>query len=217
MNRNYLIWQYHNKPKALGTINSLYTSTNETFENVLNIANILDIDKAKGYALDLIGRHVGIRRVLSQVEAKEYFGFIGNKASLGFSIGKFYRNGDSLNASIRLNDDDYRFFIKAKIMKNYQSGTLENIIDSIRYLTDDNSDIIDKMDMTMNIIINKQSLNEIKLFAVKNLDILVRPIGVLYQFLILVSDAPFGFFSDYSSYGFGQGEFVRLQQIGINK
>lgn len=217
MNRNYLIWQYHAKPKAMGTINALYQVTNQTFKTTINIGDILDIDKAKGYALDLVGRHVGINRILNQAIAKEYFGFLDSETSLSFNYGEFYRNGDSLNAAVRLNDDDYRFFIKAKIMKNYQNGTLENTIDSIRYLTGENSNIIDKMDMTMNIIVNKQSLNTVKLFAIKSLDILARPVGVLYQFLILVSDMPFGFDNDHSSYGFGQGELVRLQQIGINK
>lgn len=145
--------------------------------------------------------------------AKEYFGFLDGETSLGFSDGEFYRYGDSLNKTVRLNDEDYRFFIKAKVMKNYQDGTLENIIDSIQYLTGENSNIIDKQDMTMNIAVNGNSLNSIKLYAIKFLDILVRPIGVHYRFLIITNDEPFGFSLDSTAFGFAK--FVRLQSIGI--
>lgn len=215
MSRNYLIWQYHDKPKALGTIKALYASTDETFQTVISITDLLSINKATGYALDLVGRRVGISRILNQAIAKEYFGFVDSDTSLAFGLGAFYRYGDSLSKTVKLSDDDFRFFIKAKILKNYQTGTIENIVDSVQLLTGVNGNVVDNLDMTMNVIVNAQALNTLTLYAIKNLDILVRPVGVLYQFLVLVSDEPFGFYSDNTAFGFGAGKFVRLQQIGI--
>lgn len=214
MSEKYLIWQYKDKPKAIQTIQAITSETKDTLQTILDAANILDIDNATGYALDLVGRHVGISRILSKAMAKEYFGFLDNESSLGFNVGEFYRNGDSLNASVKLNDDDYRFFIKAKILKNHQNGTLENIVDSVQMLCGKGSNVIDLQNMTMNIVVNSQSLNTITLYAIKSLDALVRPVGVKYTLLILLNDEPFGFYSDKASLGFGNGKFVRLQQIG---
>lgn len=211
----FIIWQYRNQPKALGAIRAILSETTNTFNSSFQIADILNIDTATGYALDLIGRHVGVSRVLNQAIAKEYFGFAESESSLGFDIGEFYRYGDSLNANVVLNDGDYRFFIKARVVKNYQTGTLKNIIESTRLLTGENSNVVDKLDMSMNIIVNGKSLSSIRLFAIKRLDILVRPIGVNYSFLLITNDKPFGFYADDLAYGFGIGQFTRLKTIGI--
>lgn len=217
MNReNFIIWQYRTKPKALGTIKAIYKETDLTFQNTIQIADILNIDTATGYALDLVGRHVGVSRVLPTAIAKEYFGWLEDDSALSFGIGEFYRYGDALSASVVLNDNDYRFFIRAKITKNYQNGTIENIVKSIQFVVGNNSNVIDIQNMTMNIIVNSDNLNSLTLYAISKMDILVRPVGVMYEYTVLVNDKPFGFAHDNGSYGFNIGKFVRLQEIGIN-
>ena len=213
---NFIIWQYRTKPKALGTIRAIYKETDLTFQNTVQIADILNIDTATGYALDLVGRHIGVSRVLPTAIAKEYFGWLEDDRSLSFGIGEFYRHGDSLSASVVLNDSDYRFFIRAKITKNYQTGTIENIVKSIQFVVGNNSNVIDIQNMTMNIIVNSDNLNSLTLYAISKMDILVRPVGVMYEYTVLVNDKPFGFAHDNGSYGFNIGKFVRLQEIGIN-
>ncbi|OTQ75628.1 DUF2612 domain-containing protein [Gilliamella sp. N-G2] len=217
MNReNFIIWQYRTKPKSLGTIRAIYKETDLTFQNTIQIADILNIDTATGYALDLVGRHVGVSRVLPTAIAKEYFGWLEDDSALSFGIGEFYRYGDALSASVVLNDNDYRFFIRAKITKNYQTGTIENIVKSIQFVVGNHSNVIDTQNMTMNIIVNSDKLNSLTLYAITKMDILVRPIGVMYEYTVLVNDKPFGFAHDNGSYGFNIGRFVRLQEIGIN-
>ena len=217
MNReNFIIWQYRTKPKALGTIRAVYKETDLTFQNIIQIADILNIDTATGYALDLVGRHIGVSRVLPTAIAKEYFGWLEDDSALSFGVGEFYRYADSLSASVVLNDNDYRFFIRARITKNYQTGTIENIVKSIQFVIGNHSNVIDIQNMTMNIIVNSDKLNSLTLYAISKMDILVRPIGVMYEYTVLVNDKPFGFAHDNSSYGFNIGKFVRLQEIGIN-
>lgn len=217
MNReNFIIWQYRTKPNALGTIRAIYKETDLTFQNIIQIADILNIDTATGYALDLVGRHIGVSRVLPTAIAKEYFGWLEDDSSLSFGVGEFYRYGDALSASVVLNDNDYRFFIRAKITKNYQNGTIENIVKSIQFVVGNNSNVIDIQNMTMNIIVNSDNLNSLTLYAISKMDILVRPVGVMYEYTVLVNDKPFGFAHDNGSYGFNIGKFVRLQEIGIN-
>ena len=217
MNReNFIIWQYRTKPKALGTIRAIYAETDNTFKNVVQVADILNIDDATGYALDLVGKHVGVSRVLPTAIAKEYFGWLKDKTALSFGIGEFYRRGDALHASVVLNDSDYRFFIKARITKNYQNGEISNIVKSIKYIIGKHGNIIDAQNMTMNVLVNSDQLNSLTLYAISKMDILVRPIGVMYRYLVLVNNKPFGFVHDKNSYGFNLGKFVRLQEIGIN-
>lgn len=213
---NFIIWQYRTKPKALGTIRAIYTETDNTFKNVVQVADILNIDDATGYALDLVGRHVGVSRILPTVIAKEYFGWLKDKTALSFGIGEFYRHGDALHASVVLNDSDYRFFIKARITKNYQNGEISNIVKSIKFIIGERGNIIDAQDMTMNVLVNGDQLNSLTLYAISKLDILARPVGVMYQYLVLMNNEPFGFMHDKHSYGFNSGKFVRLQEIGIN-
>ena len=217
MNReNFIIWQYRTKPKALGTIRAIYKETDLTFQNTIQIADILNIDTATGYALDLVGRHIGVSRVLPTAIAKEYFGWVEDDRSLSFGIGEFYRYGDSLSSSVVLNDSDYRFFIRARITKNYQTGTIENIVKSIQFVVGNHSNVIDIQNMTMNIIVNSDKLNSLTLYAISKMDVLVRPIGVMYKYTVLINEKPFGFAHDNGSYGFNIGKFVRLQKIGIN-
>lgn len=215
MNREkFLIWQYRTKPKALGTTRAINKETGNTFNNVIQIADVLSINDATGYALDLIGRHVGVSRVLPSAITKEYFGWLEDNTALSFDIGEFYRHGDALTASVVLNDSDYRFFIKTKITKNYQSGEISNIVKSIKFVIGKHGNIIDSQNMTMNVLVSSDQLNSLTLYAISKMDILARPVGVMYQYIVLINNEPFGFSHDNVSFGFNFGKFVRLQEIG---
>ena len=218
MNREkFIIWQYQTKPKALGTIRAIYAETDNTFKNVVQLADILNIDDAKGYALDLVGKHVGVSRVLPTAIAKKYFGWLEDDTALSFNVGEFYRNGDALHASVVLNDNDYRFFIKARITKNYQTGEISNIVNSIKFVIGKHGNIIDSQNMTMNVLVNSDQLSSLTFYAISKMDILARPVGVMYQFIVLINNEPFGFSHDNVSFGFNLGKFVRLQEIGTSQ
>ena len=213
----FIIWQYRTKPKALGTIRAIYAETDNTFKNVVQLADILNIDDAKGYALDLVGKHVGVSRVLPTAIAKKYFGWLEDDTALSFNVGEFYRNGDALHASVVLNDNDYRFFIKARITKNYQTGEISNIVNSIKFVIGKHGNIIDSQNMTMNVLVNSDQLSSLTFYAISKMDILARPVGVMYQFIVLINNEPFGFSHDNVSFGFNLGKFVRLQEIGTSQ
>ncbi|WP_350914717.1 DUF2612 domain-containing protein [Providencia huaxiensis] len=210
---DFLIWQYRGKPKARQTVGLLLSETKKTFESVIQLSTVLDVEQSSGYGLDLIGKHVGITRIMKSFIPKDYFGFLGIDGALGFNVGVFYRYGDSLKESSKLDDDDYRFFIRAKITKNYQSPTIENITYSVRTLLGEQTFIIDNYDMTMNIVVPADYLTPFRLHAIKNLDILVRPIGVNYKYLVITDSHPFGFSHDPYAFGFGDGKFTRLMNV----
>ncbi|MBE7778967.1 DUF2612 domain-containing protein [Yersinia pestis subsp. pestis] len=205
-----LIWQYRGKPKARQTVGLFFRESKEAWRSAQAVGEMLNIDTATGYALDLVGRHVGLSRTLRAFVPKEYFGWAGIEAALGFGAGTFYREGEPLKESSRLDDDDYRFLLRARMLKNTQRPTLEGIDASIKQLLGDSAFVIDSYDMTMNIVVPEMQLNSLRLHAVLNLDILVRPVGVWFKLIVISSDHPFGWANVSQTFGFNEGKFTRL-------
>lgn len=200
-----LIIQYGNKSNAVSTV----TAITEEFELIYDNANILDVaynlDTAIGKQLDVIGRIVGISRTVPFSVPKKYFGFDGHLNSYPFG-SKFnvvvsypFRSRFEIPYSDgHLNDNDYRFFIKAKIIKNYATSknidssnlSIQNAID---YLFNSKAYIIDNKDMTMTLYIDS-SYDSSKLTYLENLDLLPRPQGVRYNTFISYQEGlTFGF------------------------
>ena len=204
-NVSNLIIQYGQKSNAVATV----TAYSEEFELIYDNANILqmayDLDFAVGKQLDIIGKIVGISRNVPFSIPKNYFGFSGHLNAYPFGSkfkvvvsypfrGKFeipYSDG-------QLNDNDYRFFIKAKIIKNYVTSknidsnnfSIQNALD---YLFNSKAYISDNHDMTMTLNIDG-GFDILKLTSLKNLDLLPRPQGVRYNTFVSYQDSfTFGF------------------------
>lgn len=204
-----LIWQYRGKPKANATVKTISNEASRVYQSAVDVGDILNIDKARGYALDLVGYHVGVNRSLASFIPRKFFGF-AKTGQLGFNEGKFYRYGESTGESTRLGDEDFRFMIKAKILKNYQIGAIEDITNSISFLFGRDARIIDNYDMTMTAIIPSTVMTPFKKYAIENLDILVRPVGVMYKYVIIEPAKYFGFYEDRYASGFDEGVFVEF-------
>lgn len=204
-----LIWQYRGKPKASATVKTISDEASRVYQSSVDVGDILNIDKARGYALDLVGYHVGVNRSLASFIPRKFFGF-ARTGQLGFNEGKFYRYGESTGESTRLGDEDFRFMIKAKILKNYQIGAIEDITNSISFLFGRDARIIDNYDMTMTAIIPSTVMTPFKRYAIENLDILVRPVGVMYKYVIIEPAKYFGFYEDRYASGFDEGVFVEF-------
>lgn len=204
-----LIWQYRGKPKANATVKTISNEVSRVYQGAVDVGDILNIDKARGYALDLVGYHVGVNRSLASFIPRKFFGF-AKTGQLGFNEGKFYRYGESTGESTRLGDEDFRFMIKAKILKNYQIGAIEDITNSISFLFGRDARIIDNYDMTMTTIIPSTVMTPFKKYAIENLDILVRPVGVMYKYVIIEPAKYFGFYEDRYASGFDEGVFVEF-------
>lgn len=204
-NVSNLIIQYGQKSNAVATV----TAYSEEFELIYDNANILqmayDLDFAVGKQLDIIGKIVGISRNVPFSIPKNYFGFSGHLNAYPFGSkfnsvvaypfrGKFeipYSDG-------QLNDNDYRFFIKAKIIKNYVTSknidsnnfSIQNAVD---YLFNSKAYISDNHDMTMTLNIDS-GFDISKLTSLENLDLLPRPQGVRYNTFVSYQDSfTFGF------------------------
>ncbi len=69
---NLLIVQYHNKPKAMATIQLLAETliANNIF---LQIENAFDVDTAIGKQLDILGKYAGVDRYYTVEDLENYF------------------------------------------------------------------------------------------------------------------------------------------------
>ncbi len=99
------------------------------------------VDEATGATLDIIGEIVGQPRELISADLFNFFGFQGALKADSFgefgstNIGsKFYDFGSQLGGNVLLDDDTYRLFIKAKILKNHTSSTPEEFLTFVNFL-----------------------------------------------------------------------------------
>lgn len=212
--QNLIIWQYKGKPKALATSTLISDTFSSSFRKIANIPNAMDIDHAMGVDLDLCGKRVGQSRVLHSFYPRDVFGFHEIEEAKGFARfgigggGKWYRHGDPTRETVVLNDADYRFLIKCRIAKNFQIGTMGDIINALNFIFD-NAVAYDNYDMSITVVI-RQNVSNFKHFILKNLDILPRPAAVGIKHYISTSKKAFGFKGAPHGAGFNQGRFARI-------
>jgi len=103
----YLASQYKESERLKAVVGSFLSSAQEVFLVGDTIPYMLDLERAKGFYLDLIGKIVGVGRV--------YCGDF--KTTLNVSVEK-YKNSKNNIDKIVLSDECMRKFIKVKIIKN---------------------------------------------------------------------------------------------------
>jgi len=138
-----LATQYRDSLKLIAYIKALLYEA-DTLESVLR--DLLEkrwIDTAVGVNLDILGSIVGQTRELIDAEIFDYFGFADNPIAQSFGTlsdigigGRFRAVGETTQGIRLLTDDEYRVFIKARILRNSTSSTPEEIIAQFRFLFD---------------------------------------------------------------------------------
>lgn len=180
-----LIQQYADKPKAVATIKGFDDAIQGIWDGAQQVVDSLNIDKAFGKGLDNVAARVGASRVLKKGVDRKFFGFtnkvpdvLGFGGSSGNKGGPFYRYGASVWDPVILDYIDLRTYIKMKIWKNMQDGTMPYLIDFlIEFFGMNNFVITDNEDMTMTLEIYS-TLTPLKQVLIQNYDILPRPTGV---------------------------------------
>lgn len=214
-----LIKQYWEKTNARAEI-SLQSGTWENiFDWLKSFEYEFDIDNATGDRLDIIGRVVGVNRIVPSVLAKLYFGFDDNVNSTAFDdkfvelgdLGLFYNKFSSQYDDLELDDPDFRFFIEAKIRKNIAHGIMvsDNFVSiqsAINDLFEGLAYVIDNFDMTLTLKIDLL-VNEDRVRIIEALDLLPKPQGVRYILEFISLDGFFGFSNNINSRGFLNKDF----------
>ena len=215
--KKLLIWQYQDKPKAQKHIELILSE----FEKIYNLLNVIpdafDLDKAVGKQQDILGKILGISRNVPFAVSKRFFGFTNNINSYGFdrrlkTTGfkiPFKRKLEDIYTSGRLDDTQFRVFLKAKAIKNNVRATMIDdnklsLQDAISFLFNDTSYIVDNQDMTMTLYIDN-SYDVQLLKYIKQLDLLPRPQGVEIRTVLHFAEGnTFGFRRNKEALGFSR-------------
>lgn len=113
----------------------LFLQQDSVFKEINNLLQNRSLDTAQGKQLDVIGAIVGQPRSQAQAALYTFFGFLEditaetfgdlNDSSLG---GYWYSQGQPIGGNVTLSDDDYRRLIKARIIKNSSSATVDQFL-----------------------------------------------------------------------------------------
>jgi len=212
---NLLIKQYWEKPKAAAEIEMMAGTWRKTFEWIDSFSDEFDLDNATGDRLDIIGRIVGIKRIVPFVVPKIAFGFDENPNARGFDDkfspladrAPFQDKFERAYTSLQLDDTAYRLFIRARIAKNVGGPYLADdqglsIQSAISALFDGLAYVLDKKDMTMTLYVSPR-FNLDKLRVIIKLDLLPKPQGVRYGGVIQAGPGEtFGFADNVNSLPF---------------
>lgn len=177
-----VIWQYRTKPKAIATLQAVESVFATAMEELLQLRSVLDIENANGHQLDIIGKHIGVSRAIKAAILKKFFGFQGSEQALAFNVGQWYRRRSPMGNDVLLDDDSFRFLIKCQILKNYQTATIYDLVNALRFCFGSGCSVADNVNGTVTISVPPKLLTEFKQFALHKLDILPRPAGVKYLF-----------------------------------
>lgn len=213
--RDLLIKQYWDKPNARAEI-ELVAGKFEAAKNILaQFIDEFDIDNATGHRLDIIGKIVGISRNVPLIIPKIYFGFDENANSRGFGDkflaledrAPFKDKFESGYTDLELNDNDYQFFIKAKIAKNGGSAFVVSnervsIQSVISTLFQGEAYVIDRKNMKLALYVS-HAYDVLRLTAIAQLGLLPKPQGVGYEIVQSTIDETFGFSDNPNALGFG--------------
>jgi hypothetical protein len=179
------------------------------------------IDTAVGKQLDIVGDIVGQPRELIDTALLTYFAYLGypNAQSFGDlanpSTGGSYRGvGDPLAGNTLLTDEQYRLFIKAKIIKNNTNATPNQILEFINFVFgSSNNQLIEEGNAAYTLLIGKElsDFEKVLLTYVSYSSgypsrFVPKPIGVRVNYGTYISGGAFAFQGVPGAKGYGDLE-----------
>lgn len=213
---NRLVSQYKESENLKAYIAAIVKQDDDLEKSLFDLLDKRHLDVAEGEQLDVIGRIVGLNRILINASILGFF-TIGPSDNDGFgdkddpSVGGiFIGPGQPTQGNIRLSDIEYRLFIRAKILSNHTNCSMVNLTNIYSFLLNAKVIIYD-WPGAMHINVNRK-LSRVELALFKSVDrygryIIPKPLGIkLYA--SSSEDPPFGFEGAPENRGFGVGKFV---------
>lgn len=179
---NIITSEHRMKEKYVSFVSSILKPLFDTAECISNNEYFFDLEFAIGDQLDIIGEIIGIERRVDFV----------------------LDDGTQV-----LNDDDYRFLIKATIARNHWDGSRENIYEIWNNLFPNvRLNLIDNLDMSCLIIVMSEGMTKNQISMLFEGLIVPRPAGVQYVYMF-GENAIFAFDMDNEFFkGWDQGYWV---------
>jgi hypothetical protein len=204
--------QYSDSPHLKALVNSFWKALDPEADIEKLYNDMINIDTAVGFGLDVWGRIVAIGREYVAVdEQNKYFGFDPegaiNERLDNFNNAPFYKQ---IDGKIRLSDNAYRTYILIKAMINIGDSTLASINLMLKELLPDSDMYCIHVDTMVLRIVVQSMITDADKQALLNLPWL--PAGVGLEFYQVVTPT-FGF-NGSELHPFNQGTFATyyLQQ-----
>ena len=180
---NLLILQYRNKPKARATIKlgtDVYLADGLVFE----LNDCLNIDTAYGAQLDLIGKILGVNRILYGFSTdKPFFSFeksdaygYSDKTELSQGYWKNYKL--SIGSEYSLVDNDYRSLLKFKAAYNLRRASMADLDLLYFNLFGNEIEIINNQDLSITYKVSNNLSTALR--AAIYLGYIEAPLGISY-------------------------------------
>jgi hypothetical protein len=177
-----VISQYANSPRILALISSFNAAVDPSANIDAFYNNVWNIETAQGYGLDVLGRIVGVSRIVTLTAS----GFLGLKGPDGtasgvpFGAGPFY-DGSAITSNYALNDASFRTLILAKAYSNICNGSIIAINQILLTIFEGLGDCYctDGRNMTMTFTFTFK-LTNVQQAIVLQTGVLPRPCGVSF-------------------------------------
>jgi len=174
-----IISQYANSPIIVQLVANITRYIDPTANFDAFFTNIWNVETARGHGLDVLGRIVGVTRVLFLPTDTEYFGFSeADPSAFSFNEGIFY-GGGSTTSNFSLSDAAFKRLILAKAAANICDGSIPAINQILLALFPGygNCYVTDGGDMTMTYTFGA-ALSVVDFAIVSQSGVLPRPAGV---------------------------------------
>lgn len=136
-----IISQYQESENLINYIKALTNPFEEVVYSNRVIQITKNIDQAISDPLNIIGEIVGADRIVANASGAGYWGFYEDATSLGSAdeatptVGGIFRSEDSpASNALELTDEQYRNWIRARILVNNSPCTIDNMLQYIEYL-----------------------------------------------------------------------------------
>lgn len=193
---NLLIIQYHNKDKAVATIEAI---TRETIASavIFDVRDGYDVEAAIGSQLDILGKYIGVDRFYAGTILNGFFSFVpyslfsappaefiglADYADFEIKVGDLATYDSVINSTFALSDTDYRFLLKLKIIINncnFSDGEINQLIFDFFGTT-----LIPRSDGNMHMDYFYNPANFAIINIARNKELLPKPMGVGIGYLI---------------------------------
>lgn len=197
--RKHVTTQFEDKPvfdKHLQLLINPHASIRDVFNDLLTKRTI---DEARGDQLDIIGRIVGQPRETVVAALIDYFGFSPNLQAWAFGTvknpavgGRFRSLNENIQTIRKLTDQEYRLFIKAKIIKNVGKATAEDVINSVKFILPEvNFVYLTEGEAEFSISVDR-ALSVTEALLITDSNIIPKPIGVALHLHFTVGESGWG-------------------------
>jgi len=136
------------------------------------------IDKAEGFALDVIGAVLGIPRLEVPTDLL-FFGYEGTPLAVGYELAPYF-DFENPAETTPVPDAVYRMALQFKVFYNVTDGTRASVLKATKtLLAVSDVEIVDAEDMQYKIVVH-EPLDDVVIYVLNLYKLYIKPAGVKF-------------------------------------